>query len=190
MTEEITAPALHKEGKLVEALEAMLFVSAEPVTLSEFSGMLNLPEKEIEEALETLKGRLTGSVTLAQIAGGYRLCTAPEYEEYCRMILQPASKKLSKAAFETLAIIAYRQPCTVPEAEAVRGVAVGGPVKTLMDRGLIKEAGRRNTPGKPMQYATTPEFLEYFGLNTIDDLPDIDEIKKTVPPEPDTVTLL
>ena len=96
----------------------------------------------------------------------------------------------SKAAFETLAIIAYRQPCTVPEAEAVRGVAVGGPVKTLMDRGLIKEAGRRNTPGKPMQYTTTPEFLEYFGLNTIDDLPDIDEIKKTVSPEPDTITLL
>jgi segregation and condensation protein B len=90
------------------------------------------------------------------------------------MILQPAKKKLSKAALETLAVVAYRQPCTIPEIEAVRGVSVAGVMKTITERGLVKEAGHKQTPGRPMLYATTQEFLEHFGLNNISELPDID----------------
>jgi segregation and condensation protein B len=171
-------PALHKDGRLTDALECMLFVSTEPLSAAQLAEALQVEEGAVEEAMAALERRLdSGSgLQLMRVAGGYQLCTRPEFADYCAIILQPARKRLSKAALETLAIVAYRQPCTQPEVEAVRGVSVDGVIKTLIDRTLVREAGRKHTPGRPILYATTPEFLGYFGLNDISELPDIDEL--------------
>lgn len=170
--------APHKNGQLKDVIECMLFVASEPLSAKQIAESLELDEPRIEEALRRLEKRLEGGsgLQLAHVAGGYQLCTRPEYADYCTIILQPAKRKLSKAALETLAVVAYRQPCTMPEVEAVRGVSVDGVMRTLMERGLVKEAGRKQTPGRPILYATTPEFLEYFGLQDISQLPDIDTL--------------
>lgn len=169
-------PAPHKNGRLKHVIECMLFVSTEPLSAKQIADALEVGEDTVDEALEALQKHLDelSGLQLMRVAGGYQLCTRPEYADYCAIILQPARKKLSKAALETLAIIAYRQPCTMPEIEAVRGVSVDGVMKTLQDRGLIKEAGRKQAPGRPLLFETTPEFLEYFGLDSISELPDID----------------
>ncbi len=170
------ARQLYSCSDLQRAIECMLFVSTEPLNLQQLAEALQIEPKKVEQALSALEQRLdaTSGLQLMRIAGGYQLCTRPEYAEYCSAILQPARKKLSKAALETLAIIAYRQPCTQPEIEAVRGVSVDGVIKTLLDRCIIKEAGRKQAPGRPILYVTTPEFLQYFGLNDISELPDIE----------------
>lgn len=167
---------LHKNGQLGSVIECMLFVSSEPLSVAQLAESLELEQASVEEAMLGLEQKLNGGsgLQLVRLAGAYQLCTRPEYSQYCTMILQPAKRKLSKAALETLAVIAYRQPCTMPEIEAVRGVSVDGVMKTLMERGLVKEAGRKQAPGRPILYATTTEFLEYFGLNDITELPDID----------------
>ena len=169
-------PTPHTNGQLCDCLECMLFVSTEPLSANQIAEALQIGQDSVEEAMSALEARLDGvsGLQLMRVAGGYQLCTRPEFADYCAIILQPARKRLSKAALETLAIVAYRQPCTQPEVEAVRGVSVDGVIKTLQDRGLVKEAGRKQTPGRPILYATTPEFLEYFGLNDISELPDID----------------
>ena len=173
---EAEEPPPHKNGKLETALECMLFVSTEPLSAKELAESLDIEEEGVEEAMCSLEEDLDAGhgLQLMRVAGGFQLCTRPEYSDYCEMILQPSARKLSKAALETLAIVAYRQPCTMPEIEAVRGVSVDGVIKTLVERGLVKDAGRRPTPGRPIVYTTTPEFLEYFGLNEISELPDID----------------
>ncbi|MCX6344219.1 MAG: SMC-Scp complex subunit ScpB [Armatimonadetes bacterium] len=173
--DDTSLPA-HKNGQLMSVLECMLFVSDGPLTSQQAANMLDTDLCEIEDALTELEAHLEnrGGIRLMRLAGGYQLCTDPDYAEYCTMLLQPGKKRLSKAALETLAVVAYRQPCTLPEVEAVRGVAVDGVMRTLSERGLVKEAGRKQTPGRPILYATTPEFLEYFGLNDLSELPDID----------------
>lgn len=102
------------------------------------------------------------------------MCTRPEFSSFCAKLLHPSNQKLSRAALETLAVVAYRQPVTQPEIEAVRGVSVDGVMKTLLDRGLIKEVGRKPTVGRPILFATTSEFLQHFGLNDLSELPEID----------------
>lgn len=166
----------HKNGGLKSVLECLLFVSTEPLTAKQLADNLELEVDRVEEGLTALEEELSGrsGLQLIKVAGAYQLCTKPEFSEYCSALLQPSKKKLSKAALETLAVVAYRQPCTMPEIEAVRGVSVDGVMKTLMERGLVKEAGRKQAPGRPILYATTQEFLEYFGLNSISELPDID----------------
>ncbi len=166
----------HRNGKLKAVLECMLFVSPEPLTTMGIATSLDLEIERVQLALESLSEDLShhSGLQLANIAGGWQLCTRPEFSDYCEMIVQPSARKLSKAALETLAVVAYRQPCTVPEIESVRGVDVSGLVRTLVERGLVKEAGRKQVPGRPILYETTAEFLEYFGLNNISELPDID----------------
>jgi len=166
----------HQNGQLKSVIECMLFVATDPLSAKQLADTLEIEEAAVEEAVNLLESSLehAGGLQLMRVAGGYQLCTRPEYADYCALILQPAKKRLSKAALETLAVVAYRQPCTMPEVEAVRGVAVNGVVKTLMERGLVKEAGHKQTAGRPALYATTPEFLEYFGLNDVSELPDID----------------
>ncbi len=174
-SEEAATPA-HRNGKLKHVLECMLFVASEPMSSKQIADTLEMEQSYVEDALASLEQDLRDGhgLQLVRVAGAYQLCTKPEYADYCAMILQPAKRKLSKAALETLAVIAYRQPCTMPEIEAVRGVSVDGVIKTLTERGLVKEAGRKQAPGRPILYATTEEFLEYFGLNDISELPDID----------------
>ncbi len=168
--------APHRNGKLRHVVECMLFVSAEPMTSQQIADTLEIERERVEDALAGLEEDLNcgHGLQLVRVAGGYQICTRPEFGEYCAMILQPAKRRLSKAALETLAVVAYRQPCTIPEVEAVRGVDVGGVMKTLMERRLVKEAGKKQAPGRPTLYTTTQEFLEYFGLNDVSELPDID----------------
>jgi segregation and condensation protein B len=166
----------HRNGKLRHVIECILFVSDEPVSASRIAETLEVEQSRVEDALASLEEDLNcgHGLQLVRVAGGYQICTRPEFGDYCEMILQPARRRLSRAALETLAVIAYRQPCTMPEIEAVRGVCVDGVIKTLTERGLIAEAGRKKAPGRPILYETTEQFLEYFGLNDISELPDMD----------------
>jgi segregation and condensation protein B len=119
-------------------------------------------------------------VRILRLAGGYQMVTRPDLAEgVARFLAGPAGKsRLSRAALETVAIVAYKQPATQADVEAVRGVNCDGVLKTLLDRKLIKEKGRKNVPGRPFLYGTTDGFLHYFGLNALDDLPPLEEAAK------------
>ncbi|HLK60584.1 MAG TPA: SMC-Scp complex subunit ScpB [Chthonomonadaceae bacterium] len=159
------------------ALECLLFVAGEPVSLEDLVHALAMEEASVEAALRSLQVSLTergSGLQLLRIAGGWQLSTRPEHAEVIGRLLTRGSSKLSRAALETVAIIAYRQPITAPEIEAVRGVSVGGVLKTLQERRLICEAGRKATLGRPMQYATTPDFLHYFGITDLAQLPALE----------------
>jgi segregation and condensation protein B len=142
---------------------------------------------DIEAAIEQLNTLLTdsGSALMVQgIAGGYVLKTRPDFAPWTsRLFEQPKSPKLSQPALETLAVIAYRQPIGRAEIESVRGVAVDGVVATLLERKVIRIAGRSEQPGRPLLYETTPLFLELFGLKSLDELPNADELRRLQPPE-------
>lgn len=173
MSERPCAPP----DELVAALECLLFISGEPVPVTELSRATGCDDEAIECALRALCARLEergSGLQLLQIAGGWQLSTRPEHAEVIGRLLTRDSPKLSRAALETLAIIAYRQPITAPEIEAVRGVSVNGVLKTLLDRRLIREAGRKETAGRPVLYCTTPDFLHYFGLSDLSQLPPLE----------------
>lgn len=172
---------------LVAALECVLFVAGEPLPLSEMARALLCDASTAEEALRELQLRLgeQGSgLQVVSIAGGYQLATRPDYAEAVARLLARGSNKLSRAALETLAIIAYRQPITQPEIEAVRGVAVGGVLKNLVDKKLVGEAGRKQAVGRPILYATTQEFLHYFAISDLSELPPLDLEEATAAPAP------
>jgi segregation and condensation protein B len=163
--------------QLSRALECVLFVATEPVPIQTLGEVLQTDEEQIRSALCALEERLQGSgLQLVQVAGGYQLCTRPEFAEVVARYLQPQPSKLSRAALETVAIIAYRQPITLPEIEAIRGVQSDGVIRTLLQRGLIQEVGRKQTAGRPVLYGTTPQFLHYFGLNSLEELPELEEL--------------
>ena len=159
------------------ALECLLFIAGEPVALTDLARALQSEEVEVEAALRSLQAGLTergSGLQLLRIAGGWQLATRQEYAEVIGRLLTRGGSKLSRAAMETLAIIAYRQPITAPEMEAVRGVSVGSVLKTLQERKLIAEAGRKATLGRPMQYTTTSDFLHYFGIAELAQLPPLE----------------
>lgn len=162
---------------LSRALECVLFVATEPVSLQTLLEVLQVDTESLQSAINALRERLQDSgLQLVQVAGGYQLCTRAEYVDVVARFLQPQPVKLSRAALETVAIIAYRQPVTLPEIEAIRGVQSDGVIRTLLQRGLIEEVGRKPTVGRPLLYATTPQFLHYFGLNSLDELPELEEL--------------
>ena len=167
-----------RNGKLKPIVECLLFVASEPVSAKDIAEALELEEVRVEEAIQDLRQSLAhvSGLQIVRVAGGYQLCTRPEYSEYVSMFLRPSPYKLSKAALETLAIIAYRQPVTQPEVEAIRGVSADGVMKNLLDKGLIREVGRRPTVGRPILYSTSEQFLQHFGINDLTDLPDVDEL--------------
>lgn len=159
------------------AAECILFVAGEPIPTSVLAQALLCPEEEALEALEELASRLDATqsgLQVISIAGGYQLATRPGYAESIGRLVTRPDTRLSRAALETAAIIAYRQPITLPEVEAVRGVSCSGVIKTLVDRRLVAEAGRKQTVGRPILYETTPEFLHYFALGSLADLPPIE----------------
>jgi segregation and condensation protein B len=164
-------------GRLRGVLESLLFVAGEPVAPRRIAQVLGLEEEAVAQALEEL--RLNPSpesgLQVVRVAGGYQLCTRPEHAEAVARFLQPAAQRLSRQALETLAIIAYRQPITQPEIDAIRGVHSGGVLKTLQERELIHEAGRKETVGRPILYGTTEEFLKHFGLHDLSELPLLEE---------------
>lgn len=160
-----------------QALEAILFVADEPVDVSTLSQVLEIGRVEVEEELVSLGSRLREEdrgFVLRQVAGGWRLYTAPDAAPYLeRWVLSGRSSKLSQAALETLAVVAYKQPITRQEIGDIRGVNVDGVVKTLEARELIEEIGRDEGPGQAILYGTTRQFLEKLGLDDVSDLPDL-----------------
>ncbi len=160
------------------AVECLLFVAGEPLMLPDIARALQCDELEAENALRELQlglGESSRGLQLIFIAGGYQLSTRPEFAEPIARLLARSGSKLSRAALEAAAIIAYRQPITQPEMEAVRGVACGSVLNTLLDRGLIEESGRRHTVGRPILYRTTRDFLHYFGLSDLSELPQMED---------------
>jgi segregation and condensation protein B len=164
------------------ALESLLFVSAEPVPPSQLATALEVSVAAVEQGLKQLDGELqTRGLRLQRHGGRVQLTTAPEMAETVdRFLGLEATSRLSRAALETLAIVAYQQPVTRPQIESVRGVSSDGVMKSLLSKGLVQEVGRAEGPGRPILYGTAPEFLQHFGLNSLTELPPLNI------PEPET----
>jgi segregation and condensation protein B len=160
---------------LAAKIEAMLFVSAEPVPVAQLAQALDVTASVVERGLKELDEALsTRGLRLQRNAGRVQLTTAPELAQLVELFLGlEATTHLSRAALETLAIIAYQQPCTRPQVDSIRGVNSDGMMKSLLSKGLIQEAGRTDGPGRPILYSTTPEFLQHFGLSSIIELPPL-----------------
>ncbi len=162
------------------AVEALLFASADMILLTELRRVLAIRQPTLDRVLDYLGRALSEGkrgVRLQKHAGQIRLVTAPEMAMYVdKMLGQPASQRLSDAALESLALLAYYQPTTRPHLEAIRGVDCSGVINTLMARGLVEEMGRLDTVGHPILYGTTPLFLQHFGLESPGQLPAIGEI--------------
>ena len=165
--------------ELRAALEAILFLSSDPVRVDDLAESLEEPNETISAQLEAIKRLLdehVGGFALEQAAGGWRLTTRADHDAVLKKYFaKKGENRLSLAALETLAIVAYRQPITAPEVSDIRGVNVTGVIRTLLERRMIRVAGRKNVVGSPFLYRTTKDFLVHFGLNDIRDLPRLEE---------------
>ena len=179
---------------LMRVIEALLFSAQKPLSLREIAVAVRsaegeespnafgkVKEAELVAALEQLKAEYLEqqrAFQLTEKAGGWQLVTDPKYAPWVRMLFPaPKPARLSAPALETLAIIAYRQPITRADVEAVRGVSIDGVLQTLIERGLVKIAGRAEIPGRPLLYETTQFFLDHFGLRSLDELPNVEELR-------------
>lgn len=165
--------------KVKSIVESLLFVNESPIQLVDIARILELKNKEVAKAVEELKEeyRLRNSgISIIPVAGGFQMCSAPLNEPWVKKMYSHQNKqKLSTASLETLAIIAYKQPITRIEIEQIRGVNIDGVVRKLSELGLIKTAGKKEVVGRPYLYVTTRKFLEYFGINSLDDLPNLED---------------
>jgi len=169
-------------------IEALLFVASEALTIKQLAKLTGALELEVAATLQRIETDFADhGIVLREVAGGYRFASAPAARDVVEAYLLPPKSNLSTSALETLAIVAYMQPVTKSEIEAIRGVASDSVVSTLLDRNLIAEAGRKDVVGRPMLYKTTPEFLESFGLRSLDDLPPM-ELEAGQPLELDLLT--
>lgn len=162
--------------KEMEAIvEGLLFAAGDPVPLVKIAEILELDKATAKRLLDNMSIKIQNSqrgILMREVDGSYQLCTRPEHFTYISRLTEPRQKQaLSQAAFETLAIIAYNQPVTRARIESIRGVNSDSSVATLLERSLIKEAGRLDSPGRPMLYETTGEFLRSFGFRSVKDLP-------------------
>jgi len=169
-------------SELKGIIEALIFASPEPVTMKTLVRLLDSePKEEILQALDELKQDYNrpGGLQIVEVAGGYQIVTRPELHEWVRRLFhERTTQKLSVAALETLAVVAYKQPVTGPEIAEIRGVGISGVISTLMERKLIKIVGRKQVVGRPFLYGTTREFLERFGLNDLSDLPKVEDMSE------------
>jgi segregation and condensation protein B len=166
-------------------IEALLFASPEPLSVARIKSILQGVEtEEINQALESLDNEYaqeSRSFQMVEIGGGYQLATKPDYSVFVAKLADSRSKqRLSKAAMETLAIVAYKQPVVRSMIEGIRGVNADGVLRTLLERDLIRIVGRGDGPGRPLLFGTTREFLLQFGLNKLSDLPGLKEIEDLV----------
>jgi len=162
-------------ARIEPLIEALLFVASEPLDQRRIAKLVTADERAVDVALAGLAQRYDGrGILLRNVGGGYRFGTAPLAREVVEAYLLPAKTTLSTPALETLAIVAQMQPVTKGEIESIRGVNSDSVVNTLLDRNLICESGRKEVVGRPMLYKTTAQFLESFGLNSIDDLPELE----------------
>ena len=179
-TRPFTGRRMEKELKLV--IESLLFAAEKPLLLRDIQGVL--PDRELPEIAETLKTlrqeyeTMDRSFSLKEVAQGYQIRTKPDYAPYVLRMTKRSAARLSPAAMETLAIIAYKQPVIRHEIEQFRGVDTGGILRTLLEKNLIRIVGRKHLPGRPLIYGTTRRFLEVFDLNNLESLPKLKEIKE------------
>ena len=167
-------------AELIAAVEAVLFAAAEPVHPKEVAAAFEgATEAEVTAAIDALRERYAqgaGGLTVEQVAGAFRLATKPEVGAIVRQFFRQRNRtRLSPAGLETLAIVAYRQPITVPEIQAMRGVDPSGSLKSLLEKSLVRILGRKKVVGNPLLYGTTKQFLVHFALNRLEDLPSIEE---------------
>jgi len=171
-------------------LESLFFVSDSPIRLETLVEILPESNKEaILEGIRQIRGEYgdpSKGIELTEIAGGYQFRTKPGWAEWVNRLKKAKAVKLSQAALETLAIVAYRQPVIRPAIEEIRGVDTGSVLHTLLEKGLIKIMGRKDLPGRPIVYGTTRVFLELFSLNSVSDLPKLQEIQP--PPAPEEIS--
>ncbi|MBV9103779.1 MAG: SMC-Scp complex subunit ScpB [Candidatus Eremiobacteraeota bacterium] len=161
-------------ASLQQSLEAVLFVASEALSIDRLAKLTGAAHAEVAQTLATIQAQSAQrGVVLREVAGGYRFASSPAARDVVEAYLLPAKTSLSVPAMETLAIVAHLQPVTKTEIEAIRGVNVDGVTATLVDRGLIAEAGRKDVVGRPMLYRTTPLFLESFGLRSLSELPPV-----------------
>ncbi len=162
--------------RLIDKVFSVLFVADSPATIEEVSQAVEVPIDEAEAAIEKLGGKLTheGPLQIVKIAGGYQICTKPEFAGVIAKFLKPQAHKLTRSVMEVLAVIAYRQPITGPEIDAVRGVMSDYGINQLVEKRLVAEVGRKQAPGRPILYGTTQQFLHLFNLDKIEDLPNLD----------------
>jgi segregation and condensation protein B len=170
------------DERLKSILESLLFAAGQPVSLTQLANALEeVPRERIRKMLSEMAAGYAASrrgFLLEEIAGGYQLRTPSEHAVYVRRLLSARPPRLSRPLLETLAIVAYRQPVTRPEIEQLRGVDSGGVLDTLVERNLIRIAGRKEAPGRPLMYTTTSDFLELFGLKDLESLPDLAEFRE------------
>ena len=168
-------------SELVAVVEALIFVADEPITSKLIADVLDEDKQAIEAAVEHLKEEYenrNSGLQIREIAGGWQIATRTEFHEEIRNFLKTRpSAKLSIASLETLAVIAYKQPVTVPEILEIRGVQSASAIKTLLDKRLIVAKGRKETVGRPMQYGTSKDFLIQFGLKDLTELPSIEDFE-------------
>jgi segregation and condensation protein B len=176
-------PVSLEDSQLRAVLEAIVYVAEEPLTLAQLAAALQQPAERIRSLLDQLVAEFDKpehGVTIREVAGGFKMATKAEHHDAVRAFVKSLKPplKLSLPALETLAVIAYKQPCTGPEIMEIRGVQGAGVLKTLLDRKLIAVAGRKNVIGKPMLYKTTKEFLIQFGLKDLAELPSLKEFEE------------
>jgi segregation and condensation protein B len=173
------------DERLITILESVLFACAEPITLARLSEVVAGPSRrELRSALAALMERAERErrgVRLVEVAGGYQFRTAPEHAEWVRRLFQQRPWRLTRATLETLAIVAYKQPITRAEIEAIRGVDVDSVIASLLARKLVKIVGRKEVIGRPLLYGTTRQFLEVFGLRDLAELPALTEVAAAMP---------
>jgi segregation and condensation protein B len=171
-------------AEIVSIIEALIFVADEPITVKILSDVLEEDRETIEAAVEELKGEYEtreGGLQLREIAGGWQISTRTEYHEEVRKYLKTRpNAKLSLASLETLAVIAYKQPVTVPEILEIRGTQSTSAIKTLLEKRLIVMKGHKETVGRPMLYGTSKDFLIQFGLKDLTELPSIEDFEDLV----------
>lgn len=170
-------------SELISAIEAIVYAAEEPATPAQMAAALGVERSEVEAALKQLAARYASDdfgMELRQVAGGYRMATKPHHHDSVRQFLKSLKPKvrLSLPALETLAVIAYRQPVTLPEIREIRGVDAAGVINTLLEKKLVTTAGRKEALGKPILYRTTKEFLVQFGLSSVRDLPTLKEFEE------------
>ena len=169
-------------GNIKPRVEALLFASPTALSVEELVMAIDgVSGEEVLSVIEELRRECDSpdrGIKIVKVGGGFQICTKPEYVYCVQKLFQERKEiRLSKAALETVAIVAYRQPITKPEIEEIRGVDVGGVLHTLLERGLIETKGRSKSVGRPLLYGTSDQFLNYFGLNSLDDMPSMDELE-------------
>lgn len=183
--QKIDESEIMQPEKAKQVIEALLFASSKPLTVGEIRRVLKrLAPREIHgyiAELQTEYATTARSFHIQEVAGGYELSTRREFAPWiCKIEMQKKARQATQSALETLAILAYKQPITRAEIEELRGVDASGVINTLVGRSLIRIVGRKEVPGRPFLYGTTEKFLEHFGLKSLKDLPDIEEIHKLV----------